>query len=199
MVCGLQFLHEHGIIHRDIKPGNVLLDNIGHIRIADFGLSAISAFGEDMQTGNAGTVGYIAPEMMNREPYNHLVDSFAFGVTLFIMVTGEQPFYGYGTRMQYNLSLQEEDPCFTAEMCTDTINIIKGLLCKSPCNRLAVISSIRSHRFFRAVNWEDVESGSAHPPFQMDIQQPSHCQRSQRRRQRSTLSSSSPSSSSTDY
>ncbi|XP_075708751.1 protein kinase C delta type-like [Rhinoderma darwinii] len=196
MVCGLQFLHEHGIIHRDIKPGNVLLDNIGHLRIADFGLSAISAFGEDMQTGNAGTVGYIAPEMMNREPYNHLVDSFAFGVTLFMMITGEQPFYGYGTRMQYNLSLQEEDPCFPAEMCPDAINIIKGLLSKSPCSRLAITSSIRSHRFFRSVNWEDVESGSAHPPFQMDIQPP-NCPVLQRIRQTST--SSSPSSSSTDY
>ncbi|XP_044125226.1 protein kinase C theta type-like [Bufo gargarizans] len=193
MVCGLQFLHEHGIIHRDIKPANVLLDNIGHIRIADFGLCAIGVFGEDKQTGYAGTVGYIAPEMMNREPYNHLVDSFAFGVTVFKMLTGDQPFNGYGTRMQYKQSLQEDEPYYPAWLCPDAINILEGLLSKSPCSRLAVTSTIRSHPFFRPVNWADVESGSIHPPFHMDIQ-PSHSPELERRRRSSTSSSSSLSS-----
>ncbi|XP_040264865.1 protein kinase C delta type-like [Bufo bufo] len=192
MVCGLQFLHEHGIIHRDIKPANVLLDNIGHIRIADFGLCAIGVFGEDMQTGYAGTVGYIAPEMMNGEPYNHLVDSFSFGVTVFKMLTGDQPFNSYGTKMQYKRSLQEDEPYYPAWMCPDAINILQGLLSKSPCSRLAVTSTIRSHPFFRPVNWSNVESGSTHPPFHMDIR-PSHSPELERRRRSSTSSSSSTS------
>ncbi|XP_040265223.1 probable cAMP-dependent protein kinase catalytic subunit [Bufo bufo] len=86
------------------------------------------------------------------------------------MSVGDQPFYSQGSVEDYHLSLQEDDPSFLPGMCPDAINIISGLLCKSPCGRLAITSSIRCHPFFHSVNWEDVESGRAHPPFQWDFE-----------------------------
>ncbi|PIO11938.1 hypothetical protein AB205_0111730, partial [Aquarana catesbeiana] len=60
--CGLQFLHKRGIVHRDIKLGNILMDDKGHVRIADFGLAVMDLFGDKKVTGVAGTRGYMAPE-----------------------------------------------------------------------------------------------------------------------------------------
>ncbi|XP_075711080.1 serine/threonine-protein kinase Sgk1-like [Rhinoderma darwinii] len=170
MVCGLQYLHEHGVIHRDLKPENILLDDIGHIKIADFGLSAVNVFGEDTIYDFLGSTGYVAPEVMNGEHYNHLVDSFSFGVILFTMSVGEQPFNGYGSLDDYDQSLEEDVPSFLPGMCPVIIEFIEGLLSKSPCSRLAITSSIRSHPFFRSIDWDDVESGRAQPPFQWDFE-----------------------------
>ncbi|XP_053307473.1 protein kinase C delta type-like [Spea bombifrons] len=93
IVCGLQFLHNNGVIHRDLKPENILLDGVGHIRIADFGLALENMFGDIKAIGNAGTNGYIAPEMYRGECYNRGVDWWAFGVILYQMATGLYPFY----------------------------------------------------------------------------------------------------------
>lgn len=59
----MEFLHERGIVHRDIKMDNILLDNKGHIRIADYGLAVMDLYGDRRVTGVAGTVGYMAPEV----------------------------------------------------------------------------------------------------------------------------------------
>lgn len=95
-----------------------------------------------------GSPGYTAPEVMDGEYYNHLVDSYSFGVILFMMSVGDQPFYGQGSLEDYYLSLQEEVPEFLPGMCPDTINIIEGLLCKTPSGR-----SIRSHRSSASSIW----------------------------------------------
>ncbi|XP_071972710.1 serine/threonine-protein kinase Sgk2-like [Engystomops pustulosus] len=170
MYCGLRYLHDHGVIHRDLKPENILLDDIGHIKIADFGISAINVFREDTTTGIAGSTGYIAPEVLDEEPYNHLVDSFAFGVILYMMSVGDQPFYGEGSLEDYYWSLQEDVPDFLPGTCPHAIDFIQGLLCKSPRDRIAMTSSTRSHPFFDTIDWDDVESGKGRPPFQWDFE-----------------------------
>ncbi|XP_041419691.1 protein kinase C delta type-like [Xenopus laevis] len=63
MVCGLQFLHSEGIIHRDFKPENILFSNKGHIKIADFGLAAENVFGNKTISGSIGTLHNMAPEV----------------------------------------------------------------------------------------------------------------------------------------
>ncbi|KAM4017581.1 ribosomal protein S6 kinase 2 beta-like isoform 2-T2 [Anomaloglossus baeobatrachus] len=166
MVCGIQYLHEHGIVHRDLKPQNVLLDDTGHITISDFGLAVEELEEDEKIKGFAGTKGYTAPEIMDGESYNHLVDSFSFGVILYMMVVGEKPFYSRGTKKEYHKSLKEDSPYFPPGASLDTINFIEGLLCKNPLERIAVTSTIRQHPYFSSINWRDVESGRADPPFQ---------------------------------
>ncbi|XP_071980841.1 protein kinase C-like [Engystomops pustulosus] len=163
--CGVQYLHDHGVIHRDLKPENILLDAIGHIKIADYGLSAINVSREDTTTDLVGTIGFIAPEMLDGKRYNHQVDSFSFGVILFMMCVGEEPFNSRGTVEGYNLSLMEDVPVFRHGMCPDAVSYIEGLLNKSPSDRLPITSATRSHPFFISIDWDDVESGKTQPPF----------------------------------
>ncbi|KAM4017229.1 calcium-independent protein kinase C-like isoform 1-T1 [Anomaloglossus baeobatrachus] len=165
MVCGIQFLHERGIIHRDLKPHNILLQDTGHIKISDFGLAAMNVREDDVLKEFVGTQGYMAPELMDRAGYNHLVDSFSFGVILYMMTVGEEPFWSDATMDDYHYSLQEDIPYFPPGICSNAINIIQRLLCKTPYGRLAIKSSIRAHPFFHSINWSDVESGRAEPPF----------------------------------
>ncbi|CAJ0963981.1 unnamed protein product [Ranitomeya imitator] len=126
MVCGLQFLHEHGIIHCDLKPENILLDDTGHIKITDFGLSAINVFKGVILKNLIGSKGYIAPEIMDGQGYNHLADSFSFGVILYRMSVGYQPFYCQGSLEEYSKSLDEDVPNFPSEICFDAVDIIEG-------------------------------------------------------------------------
>ncbi|XP_078355899.1 uncharacterized protein LOC144640687 isoform X2 [Oculina patagonica] len=90
IICGLEFLYVKGIIHRDIKPENVLLSAEGHAKISDFGLATMNANGT---RGIVGTLPYMAPEMLDNEPYDCSVDWWAFGIMLFVMLTGQLPFY----------------------------------------------------------------------------------------------------------
>ncbi|CAH2319526.1 kinase C delta type isoform X3 [Pelobates cultripes] len=91
LVCGLQYLHKNGIIHRDLKPENVLLDSTGHLKIADFGLALENVLGNKTCTGYAGTLGYIAPEMLDGKRYNAAVDWWALGVILYQMLLSKRP------------------------------------------------------------------------------------------------------------
>ncbi|XP_075197702.1 ribosomal protein S6 kinase alpha-6-like [Anomaloglossus baeobatrachus] len=149
----------------DLKPENILLDDNGHIRISDFRLSAVNVFEEDTLDRFVGSKGYIAPQVMDGEEYNSLVDSFSFGVILFMMTVGDKPFYSRGSMDEYHQSLHEDIPCFPPGICFVAIDLIEGLLCKTPVARYAIQSSIGSHPFFYSTDWSDVESGRADPPF----------------------------------
>ncbi|OCT70234.1 hypothetical protein XELAEV_18037156mg [Xenopus laevis] len=96
MICGLQFLHSKGIIHRDIKPHNILLDQEGHTKISDFSLAKQNVFADDTITGWAGTTGYMAPEIHQEKPYNVAVDWWSLERTSFFdkrmaCLIGEDP------------------------------------------------------------------------------------------------------------
>lgn len=94
VLAGLAAAHSAGIVHRDLKPENVLLADDGRIKIGDFGLArAVSA---NTTTGQAllGTIAYLSPELVTRGTADARSDLYAFGIMMFEMLTGQQPFQG---------------------------------------------------------------------------------------------------------
>lgn len=94
--------HEQSIVHRDIKPGNIIVTNKGQVKILDFGLAKSLAFSKGENLGDAsdltregamlGTPAYMSPEQARGEPADHRSDIFSFGIVLYELVTGRSPF-----------------------------------------------------------------------------------------------------------
>lgn len=95
MAEGLDYAHREGIIHRDFKPSNVLLDKAGNVHLADFGIAKISEATVALTgSGVVGTPAYMAPEMASEGTVTPAVDIYAMGVTLYQMFTGDFPYRG---------------------------------------------------------------------------------------------------------
>ncbi len=90
---GLEAAHRHGVLHRDFKPENVLVGADGRARVSDFGLARLAPEGEAgiTATSQAGTRGYIAPEVLALKAYDHRADQYAFAVTAWEVLAGEKP------------------------------------------------------------------------------------------------------------
>ncbi|KAG6394219.1 hypothetical protein SASPL_144800 [Salvia splendens] len=89
---GLSYLHSKKIVHRDVKTENMLLDKNRTIKIADFGVARVEASNPNEMTGETGTLGYMAPEVLNGHPYNRKCDVYSFGICLWEIYCCDMPF-----------------------------------------------------------------------------------------------------------
>lgn len=92
LVLALAHLHKCGVIYRDLKLENVLLDEQGHICLADFGLSKLLPEGQDRTKTLCGSQGYLAPEILHGESYSYSVDWFSLGVMCYELLTAQVSF-----------------------------------------------------------------------------------------------------------
>jgi serine/threonine-protein kinase len=94
MAMGLEHVHESGFMHLDFKPENVLVTRNANVRLADFDLAQAIPKAAKKLAKNPGTPAYMSPEQLLREPVDHRVDIFAFGVAIFELLTNFKPFPG---------------------------------------------------------------------------------------------------------
>ena len=137
MLAGLQAAHKQGVLHRDVKPENVLVSYEGYVKLCDFGFA--SAIHEDEHKGDIrGTIGYMAPEMMLDGAADEGSDVFSLGGVFYELLTG-QPAYGAKDVNDYLNVLQHHDPAASLDSYTFIPEEVRNL-----CIQLA--NTVRSER-----------------------------------------------------
>lgn len=141
IASALDFAHRNNVIHRDIKPGNILLDEDGNAYLADFGIAKDLTGITDNKTAVDAVVGsldYISPEQARSEPVTPCTDIYSLGVTLYEMITGEHPFQNTSTIERLYKHINDPLPEITAlpDEWRDAVNaIIQKATAKDPAHR----------------------------------------------------------------
>uniref|UniRef100_A0A3P9IZW8 protein kinase C n=1 Tax=Oryzias latipes TaxID=8090 RepID=A0A3P9IZW8_ORYLA len=174
IICGLQFLHAKGIVYRDLKLDNVLLDSDGHIKIADFGMCKENVLDASRTSTFCGTPDYIAPEILLGQRYNSSVDWWSFGVLLYEMLIGQSPFHGRDEEELFQ-SIRTDTPIYPTWLTKASKDLLVKLFVREPEERLGMKGNIRQHSFFGATDWDALEQRKVAPPFRPTLTSPSDC------------------------
>jgi len=146
---GLAAAHERGIIHRDVKPANVLLGNDGSIKVADFGIADLVSAAAPKHDVIFGTPGYLAPELLRGEGYTAAGDLFALGVMLYECLTGMPPFQGlevsdlvHATLFGPIRPLRQRVPAIPPMLDSLVVNLLERDVALRPSNAAAVAAEL---------------------------------------------------------
>jgi serine/threonine protein kinase len=162
ITLALEHLHCHGVIYRDLKLENILLDDLGHVALTDFGLSKDECNETNLANTFCGTPVYVAPEVIAKEAYGFSIDWWALGVVMYELLSGRVPFASRDRRRMFDKIVNSE-----VEFCNffskDAQSIIGELLAKDPDFRLGSFlngnggKDVQQHHFFVGYGYTDFE------------------------------------------
>ncbi|KAL2302243.1 hypothetical protein Nmel_009663 [Mimus melanotis] len=165
LISALYYLHSHRILHRDMKPQNILLGKDGVVKLCDFGFARAMSIHTMVLTSIKGTPLYMSPELVEERPYDHTTDLWSVGCILYELFVGTPPFY---TNSIFQLvSLIIKDPVkWPMNMSPVFKNFLQGLLMKDPHQRLSW-PELLSHPFIagRVTVIDDTEEHGISNPF----------------------------------
>lgn len=170
IILGLEYLHAQNIIYRDLKPENVLIDNYGYARLSDFGFAKFLGHSGRTYT-YCGTIGFMAPEIIAGEGYNHSVDLWSLGMTIFFMIKFSFPFEIPHIEPHRAILRQTCSPNKKIKMpkriSNDLCHLLTRLLERDPKKRIGCvhgISEIKGHPWFEGFNWDTLKKKNYKAP-----------------------------------
>jgi serine/threonine protein kinase len=167
LVLAVGFLHSKGFVYRDLKPENVLFDRDGFLKVTDFGVVKPGMANARTTTKTfCGTVMYMAPEVIKRQPYTKSVDWWSLGVMVWEMLTGSPPFEHDNEKVLADMIVQNE-LTFPPHITPVARDFIGKLMAKEPAIRLGGgdgdWKDIKAHEFFRGLDWVKLEKKEIDP------------------------------------
>jgi len=170
IASALGHLHECGVVYRDLKPENLLIDTDGHICITDFGLSK-EINNEEGTNTFCGTPEYLAPEILaGNHHHNCSVDWWSLGILTFEMLTGLPPFYSKNMNIMYQ-KIMTAELAFPPFIAGETQSLLRGLLTREVTKRLGNngVGEVKSHPYFKSINWGKLERREVEPPWKPEV------------------------------
>ncbi|CDW78002.1 protein kinase domain containing protein [Stylonychia lemnae] len=154
ILTAIEELHKHGIIHRDIKLDNILLDKDGHIKITDFGLSKEGMFEKKLtNTMLGGGRSYQIPEVINEHGYDKSVDLYLFGLLAYEIMTGTPAFPPDVPDLEDRIL--RSDYKIPMQLTPESRDMVQRLIVTNPEGRLS-IRQLKKHPFFKSIDWKMV-------------------------------------------